>query len=331
MFVWVQFAACAAVICYAGAKLSYYGDIIAEKTGLGRTWIGVVLMASVTSLPELVTGVSSVALADVPDIAVGDALGSCMFNILVIALLDLVNGPVPLSARAQQGQVLTAGMGIFLLGIVAMSFHLGSQMPSIFWFGAHSVVLLLLYLGAMRMVFKYEQRRVAEFVAMVDDARHSDISKRNAYALYALNAVFIISAATYLPYVGEAIARSTGLGQSFVGSIVIGASTSLPEIVVSFSALRMGAVDMAFGNLLGSNLFDVAILGIDDLFYTKGVLTADVSPNHVIAAVAAMTMTAVAVVGLTFRATRKALFLSWDSWGIVGVYVLAVATLYLRR
>ena len=87
MLVWIQFAACAAVICYAGAKLSYYGDIIAEKTGLGRTWIGVVLMASVTSLPELITGVSSVALADVPDIAAGDVLGSCMFNILIIALL----------------------------------------------------------------------------------------------------------------------------------------------------------------------------------------------------------------------------------------------------
>ena len=165
---------------------------------------------------------------------------------------------------------------------------------------------------------------------MVEDAKHRDISKRDAYALYALNSVFIIGAATYLPYVGAAIARSTGLGQSFVGSIVIGASTSLPEIVVSVSALRMGAVDMAFGNLFGSNLFDMAILGIDDVFYTKGVLTAHVSPSHVIAAVAAMTMTAVAVVGLTFRATRKTR-LSWDSWGIVAVYVLATVTLYLRR
>jgi cation:H+ antiporter len=291
----------------------------------------VVLMASVTSLPELITGVSSVALADVPDIAAGDVLGSCMFNILIIALLDLINGPSPLSARAHQGQVLTAGMGIFLLGVVALSFHIGPQMPSIFWVGAHSIVLLLLYLGAMRMVFTYERRRVAEFVEMVEDAKHHDISKQDAYLLYAIHAAFIIAAATYLPYIGEAIAQSTGLGQSFVGNVVIAASTSLPEIVVSLSALRMGAVDMAFGNLFGSNLFDMAILAIDDVFYTKGVLTAHVSPSHVIAAIAAMTMTAVAVVGLTFRATRKTLFLAWDSWGIVAVYVLATVTLYLRR
>lgn len=118
---------------------------------------------------------------------------------------------------------------------------------------------------------------------------------------------------------------------SFVGNIVIGASTSLPEIVVSLAALKMGAVDMAFGNLFGSNLFDIAILGIDDVFYTKGVLTSHVSPSHKIAAVAAMTMTAVAVVGLTYRVTRKRLFLAWDSWGIVAVYVLATVALYLRR
>lgn len=171
MMAWIQFAACATVILFAGARLSHYADIIAEKTGLGSTWIGVVLLASVTSLPELITGTSSVALVDAPDIAAGDVLGSCMFNILIIALLDLIGGPSPLSARAHQGQVLTAGMGIFLLGLVTISLHLGPQMPSLGWVGLHSVALLFLYLGAMRMVFAYEQRRVSEFVEMEQMAR----------------------------------------------------------------------------------------------------------------------------------------------------------------
>ena len=96
-------------------------------------------------------------------------------------------------------------------------------------------------------------------------------------------------------------------------------------------ALTMGVIDMAFGNLFGSNLFDMAILGFDDVFYTQGILTIDVSANHEITAVAAMTMTAVAVVGLTYRATRKTLFLAFDSWGIVAVYVLATVIIYVRR
>ena len=76
MELWIGFIICTAVIVYSGTKLSKYGDIIAEKTGLGRAWVGLVLMASVTSLPELITGISSVSFANVPDIAVGDVLGS---------------------------------------------------------------------------------------------------------------------------------------------------------------------------------------------------------------------------------------------------------------
>ena len=60
------------MIIYSGTKLAIYGDAIAEKTGMGKAWFGLVLMASVTSLPELITGISAVVIVDVPDLAVGD-------------------------------------------------------------------------------------------------------------------------------------------------------------------------------------------------------------------------------------------------------------------
>jgi cation:H+ antiporter len=203
-------------------------------------------------------------------------------------------------------------------------------MPALGWLGVNSIALIALYLLAMRMLFIYERRRVAEFVGAEEDARHASMSTLRAGVMYGINALFIVGAATYLPYVGEEIARQTGLGQSFVGTIFIAASTSLPEIVVSFSALRMGAADMAFGNVLGSNLFNLVVIGIDDLFYTKGVLLADVAGANSVTAVAAMTLTAVAVIGLTYRATTKRLRLSWDSWAIVGVYSSALVVLYLK-
>jgi cation:H+ antiporter len=164
----------------------------------------------------------------------------------------------------------------------------------------------------------------------VEDTLHTKISTARAWMMYGMNALFIVGAATYLPYLGEEIARLTGLGRTFVGSIFIAVATSLPEIVVSFSALRMGAADMAFGNVLGSNLFNVAILGIDDVFFTRGVLTAHVSAANGVSAVAAMTMTAIAVIGLTYRATTKRLYLAWDSWAIVGVYGAALIVLYMK-
>lgn len=332
MFIWLQFIACTAVILFAGTQLSKYGDIIAEKTGLGRTWIGVVLMASVTSLPELITGVSSVTLFNLPNIAAGDVLGSCMFNILIIALLDFKRGAAPISSQAHQGQTLTAAYGMLLLGLVSMAIVAGTKIPAVGWIGLYSVAFLLIYLSAMRMVFLYEKRRLQETLQAIDEElQYAHISKQRAYTMYALNAGLVIGAATWLPHLGDAIAEMTGLGRTFVGSIFIAFSTSLPEVVVSFAALRMGAVDLALGNLLGSNLFNIGILAIDDVFYTKGPLLSHITGSHAVTASAAIVMTAIAVAGLTYRAGKKRFLFAWDSVGIVAVYGGATYLLYLLR
>ncbi|HSF47401.1 MAG TPA: sodium:calcium antiporter [Burkholderiales bacterium] len=330
--VWIQFIACTAVIVFAGTKLSQYGDIIAEKTGLGRTWIGVLLMASVTSLPELITGISSVAIFDLPNIAAGDVFGSCMFNLLIIAVLDAMSGASPISSKAHQGQVITAGFGVVLLGLAGVSIVAGEKIPAVGWIGAYSLLFLAAYLVAMRVVFLYEKKRIGEMLEdMAEAVRHDHISRTRAFAMYGCNALLVIGAATWLPHLGEEIAELTGLGRTFVGSIFIALSTSLPELVVSIAALRIGAVDMVLGNLFGSNLFNIGILALDDMLYVKGPLLSYVSTNHLVTAFAAMAMTGVAVIGLTYRASKKRLLWAWDSLGIVLVYALATYLLFAMR
>jgi len=332
MVLWLQFVACTGIILVSGTYLSKYGDVIAEKTGLGRTWVGVVLMASVTSLPELVTGISSVAIFDVPDIALGDVLGSCMFNILILALLDFMGDSAPISTKAHQGQVLTAAFGILMLGLVNVSIFTAAQVPSVGWIGVYSIVFAAVYLLAMRAVFFYEKKRIAELVDVVAEAiRYEKISKTKAYRMYGLNSLLTIGAATYLPDIGNRIAETTGLGQTFVGNIFIALSTSLPEVVVSIAALKIGAVDMAFGNIFGSNLFNIVILAIDDILYTKGPLLAYISANHLVSSSAAIAMTAVAAIALTYRASKKWFFFAWDSLAILAVYVFALSVLYMMR
>lgn len=329
MLIWLEFIICTLVIVFAGMRLSKYGDMIAEKTGLGRTWIGVILLASVTSLPELITGISSVAVFDLPNIAVGDVLGSCMFNILIIAMLDLASPRIaPISSRAHQGHVLTAGFGILLLGIVALTIFAGERIPVLGWFGITSIAFLLIYFFAMRMVFMYEKRRALELPPAEEESQYAGISKRKVYALYALNALFIVAAATWLPHLGDRISEMTGLGNTFVGSVFIALSTSLPELVITVGAIRIGAVDLALGNLFGSNLFNIGILAIDDLLYTNGALLLNVSGNHLVSALAAMMMTAIAVIGLTYRTDKKFLYLAWDSVGIIFVYVISTWMLF---
>ena len=321
--------AVAGVIVFAGSNLSKYGDVIAEKTGMGRTWVGVVLIASVTSLPELITGISSIAVFNLPDIAVGNVLGACMLNILTLALLDVLSGATPISAKAHQGQVITAAFGILLLGLVSISLSASATLPSVAWVGTYSLVIISVYAVAIRTVFLFEKKRIAEYVReMVEAVRYEKISLRKAYLNYAGNALLVIAAATYLPHLGDQIAQATGLGRSFVGSIFIALTTTLPELVVSISALRIDATDLVFGNLLGSNLFNLMILAVDDLLYVKGPLLADVAPAHIVSSNAAIAMTAIAVVGLTYRMSKKHFLFAWDSMAILAVYAMAVAVLH---
>lgn len=332
MILWVGLILCTSVIVYAGTRLCKYGDIIAEKTGLGGTWIGVVLLASVTSLPELVTGISSVTYAGVPDIAIGNLIGACVFNMLILAILDAIYRPMPVLSKALQGNILSAGFGIFLLSTVAISLVLGNRIFPLGWIGLYTPLLVLIYLFAMKLVYLYERRQVSVFIKeMAIELKYENISIKTAILKFSINAVFVIVAAVFLPKVGEGIAESTGLGQTFVGSIFIAIVTTIPEVVVSIAAVRIGAIDLATGNLFGSNIFNIFILAIDDFFFIKGPILSLVNQNHIISTLFAIAMTSTAIIGLTYRAEKRTLFLALDSIVIMLLYLVNLMSLYMLK
>jgi cation:H+ antiporter len=332
MFLWTGFLICTSAIFYSGTKLAKYGDIIAEKTGMGRTWTGLILMATVTSLPELMTGISSVAIIDVPDIAAGDVIGSCVFNMFILASLDAFSRQMPLSTKAHHGHVLSGSIGILLLSIAAISLYTGKNTAPLGWIGLSSLVFIAIYLLATKLIFIYERKQRAVFMKEIAvEGKYSDISKSTAFTIYGINAIIVIAAAVFLPGIGEGIAESTGLGQTFVGNIFIALSTSLPEVVVSVAAIKINAVDLAISNLFGSNIFNILILGIDDIFFIKGPILSFVDTNHIIPALSAIIMTTIAVIGLTYRTERKLLFLAWDSIAMVFVFIVNLMLLFMFK
>jgi cation:H+ antiporter len=313
----------------AGVELARYGDVLAEKTGMGRTWIGLVLLAATTSLPELFTGVGSSLVYALPDIAVGDVLGSAMFNLLIISLMDAVGGGVPISARAQQGHALSIGFGLLLVGIVGGALVAGGELPVVGWVGVYTPIVIVVYLAAMRLLFRHERRRFAAQAEQVaEELAYRETSVRKAATRYGLGAVVVIVAATFLPRLGEQIADETGLGQAFVGTLFIALTTSLPEVVVSLAAVRLGAIDLAVGNVLGSNLFNMVILGVDDVLYTRGSLLENVDPSQLLAVLAVIAMYSLLLVGLTYQVIKKRLVLAWDTAGILVVYGVSIWLLF---
>ncbi|MGA1079525.1 MAG: sodium:calcium antiporter, partial [Steroidobacteraceae bacterium] len=261
---WLTFMLCTAVIGTAGYQLSRFGDVIAERTGLGRTLVGVIMMATVTSLPELVTGIGAVTVADVPNIAVGDALGSCIFNLLILLFLELAYPRASIYTLAAQSHILSAGFGIILIGIVALSVLVGDQLPTLGHVGLYTPVILAGYLLAMRIVTQYELRE-ARLQPEPEALRHPDLSLRQAVLGYVVAALFVVAAGLWLPFIGADLARVMGWNNSFVGSLFVAFATSLPELTVDIQAVRMGLTDLAAGDLLGSSLFILLILAVADL------------------------------------------------------------------
>lgn len=327
---WLGFLVCAAAILVSGTQLSRLGDRLADKTRLGRTWIGVVLLASVTSLPELLTGFSAVVFYDSPNIAVGNVLGASMINILLIGVLDVLAGGQPLTARVHQGHVLTAALGVLLLSVLAAGFLVDAAF-SIGHVGIYSVLVFLLYFFSLRMIFSHERRRLLEAGAEgTGPEKREKGSVKSILLRFVFNALVISAAAAFLPGIAERIADQSGWGRTFVGSVFVALTTTLPEIVVGFSALRIGALDLAVGNMLGSVLFNLFIFAVEDALYVKGPILAGVSPDHLVSVLACIAMTACVLIGLTARTGKRFLFFVWDSFGIVSIYLLAVVLLAHR-
>ena len=325
--IWLSLLACLTVIGFAGFHLSKNADIIAEKTGLSRSWIGLILLATTTSLPELVTGVSAVTMANAPDIAVGDVLGSTVFNLLILVVLDALYRSETrhdtVYSRAAQGHILSAALGALLIAFAGFSLLLDQAglSPRFLHVGLYTPLILLIYFASMRVVYQYEQRTLSEFTE-AQTARYPGIGLGRAAALFSMAALAIAAAGSWLPFVAVDLAALMGWQQSFVGTLLVAAVTSAPELAVTLSALRLGALDMAIANLLGSNLFNIAILALDDLVYTRGPLLAAVSPSHAITAFTAVMMSALVIVGLIFRPrTRTMLGVTWVSAGLFMLYI----------
>ena len=327
---WLEFALCVALIGLAGPVLTQYGDMIARLTGLSRSWIGLVLLATATSLPELFTGISSVAAADAPDIAVGDALGSCVFNLVMLVLLDELSRDEPMYRRIDQGHVLTAGFGVIMIGSAGAFLLLSQNALSVQWLhiSGYTPLIILLYLVAIRAAHDYERRtRPPPQIIKMD----TDITLRTAILRYLAAAAVVVAAGTWLPFIGRDLADVMGWKTSFVGTLLIAGATSVPEFVVSVSALRLGAVDMAIGNLLGSNLFDILILAADDIAYTKGPLLRSVSPAHAVTAIAAVIMSGIFIVAMLYKPdTRIRGTVGWVSIALLVVYLFSAYAIYLH-
>ncbi len=320
--IWLKLVVCCLIILFAGTKLARYGDAISERTGLGRMWIGLILIGLVTSMPEMVTGVSSAAIVGQPDLALGNFWGSCIFNLVILAVLDIFYRKEPLLSAASSRYILPAFLGIVLIAVAVISIVIGDGVTglSLGWLGLTSILIFALYIIGIRQMFIHNKKYPEPVVE--EESQYGQLSNLKIYGNFAVAAMGIIGGGIWLSFIGDEIAVTYNLSASFVGSLFLAIATSLPEIVVAVTALRIGAIDLAVGDILGANMLNTANIFITDIFYTGGPLLSEVSSKNLFTALAMVTMTLIVILGLKFKSKRKTFgIISWHSLLILCIYI----------
>ncbi len=299
----IIFLLSAAVLVRAGSSLAGYADQIAERMRMSRLFVGTLMLAFATSLPEVVAEVTA-AQAGAPDLAVGDLFGSSMANMAILAVIDLLyRGRVWPSVEL--GHARVAAVAIALTAIVALSVLMPSR-PEIAGIGLTPIAVIILYVLAVAWFRRMpllarpglDDRRIPLQKPTGWSEKAAQFSLGKLWFRFGLAVAFIFVSAPIVTLSVKVIADQTGIAQTFLGALALGITTSLPELVASIASVRIGAYDMAVGNLFGSNVGNMSILVFADIAYTDGPILSAVSPTHAMTGLGAILLMAIAVAAI---------------------------------
>ncbi len=324
--IWLTFVVSAAIVVVAAQKLAQYGDVIAIRTRLGGMFIGTLLLAAATSLPELLTTISAINQT-VPDLAAGNIFGSCMFNMFMLGLLDLVVRRGRILRVVLRNHAISGGLAV-LLGSLSVFFILAELPWAVGWIGLDSLSLMAVYVGGVWLLNSNNPGIAAEAELDADQAGLPSLAWAIVGFLVATGVLVVVT--PWLVSSSKGIAEATGISTGFVGAALVAIVTSLPELVTTIAAARIGAFDLAIGNLFGSNCFNIFALGLTDFFYTQGTFLADIDPTMTLAAMLGVTLTALGLFGNVARIEHRLLFIEVDALLIFMLYGLGMWLLYTR-
>lgn len=336
------FAAAGVVVWISGSRLAGYADAIARLTGIGHAAIGLVLLALITSLPEVGVSVSAAASGNAA-LAVNNLIGSIAMQVALLAVIDFVIGRRALTSVIPEPAImLQAALNVALLSVAAAASLVGDV--QLLGAGAWSWACMVAYAGSVWLLSQSEGRR--PWLA----ARNKRVDK-NAYARQrageqqpgtsgslpsviarvAVAATAILLAGFVLSQTGDAIAKQTGLGSSFVGFVLIAVATSLPEVSTALSAARLGHFTMAISDILGTNLLNVGLFFLVDVVAPGDPVFNRVGPFFTFGAVLGIMLTALFAGGMAERRDRTFLRMGIDSISVLIVYLGGLVLLYNLR
>ena len=278
------FLVSAGVVVYCGTKLAVYGDALAELTGLGRLFVGSILVALATSLPELSTNISAVSLNPPnPAIAIGNVFGANMINLFTFGAVALVFGGSRFLSNVSVEQKYLVFIAI-LMTVVGLLFISVPLNASAFNIGLPAGIILIMYVLGMWFIYK----KKPDDENSGSDEIQPTLTLTKAWLLFGVVSAGVVVGGIFLAISTDQIADITGISSGVLGIIAVSIVTTMPEASATIAAARMKAYDLGVAGLFGSCVFNVTIIGYADIFYRDGIITTQGEPAHQIAGLVAV-------------------------------------------
>jgi len=326
--VWLEFLVCASLLTYFAYNLCKEGIILSEKTTITHGIIGIFFLAIATSFPEIVTAGSAVFFLGRIGLGYGDIIGSLIVNTMILAGLDYFSGKGRILLKVSGLNRLTGIYVLLLLLIVlgaAVLRFSGMLVPSFQWIGIESLLIVVIYFVAIQILRKRDSHESPQLYK--DEVKRE--SPWTVWGKFIVLLIVVMGLGVWMAKTGENIVVRTGLSETFTGALLLGFATSLPEIIVSFAALRAGSVDMAVGNILGSNMFDVLIIPFLDVLTRKPILGL-LTLGQIIATGVVVLLSAIVVLSCFVKkdTSRR---INWDTGLIFAIGLLGFVIIYYVR
>jgi len=287
----MKFVICAGLILLSGSRLSNYAHTISKKGVFSAGLMGILFLSAITSCPELFTSLGSISIVSAPDLASGDLIGAVIINILAIGLLGFFYKKKSILKGQNNSNILSAALTIVMLGIVIASLSSNTSFftsISIFNVGLGSIVIGLTYIIAMHIIYKKESHSMKN--------KPKGKVAPSLWAKFVFASIVIIFSGFWLAKIGDQISTTYGWSQMWVGLVFMAIATTLPEFIVSLTALKLNSAHMAVGNFLGSNFFNIFIIFILDIFFRRGQFLSYVSHSNIYPAFIAILLTSVILI-----------------------------------
>ncbi len=331
------FIIAASAVWISGTRLSVYADTLSQRTGLSHAFMGFLLLATITELPEIATNVTGALRGEV-ELVLNSMTGGITMQTAVLAIADFSIAGASLTYLARKSiNILQSVLLILLLSLLLIITIIG-DIPLIWHIGLGSTLLFVIYLIVLFLLYNYNKNLKWQAIDPIEieekkvETAHADrfegVKTKTIWYSVVFLAFIIFISGVFLVISAESIAKQSGLGSHFIGATLLATATSLPELSTSISAVRLRAYTMAISDIIGSNTIMLMLLLPVDMFYSEGVLLSYAGKSVLYLLSVGIMLTAIYLIGLIMQKKRTYFRMGIDSWAVLLLFILSIFILY---